>query len=447
MQVKPTLIGLAASLLVCGAAPALAQSSAQMDAMMAEIKRLRQEVDELKKAKATEAAKPAAAAAKATAEAKPGDTDWGDKINLLEIQQRDAVTMGDIPGGFRLPGSETSLRIYGYAEAHVIHDLKQTSTPDVFTDLTYQPLNNAGGLKGQTQWTAQTSRLGFESSTPTSLGTFNTKVEGDFYSYNNDAGRNRFRLRHAYGEYGGWLIGQTWSTFMDLDDTPETVDFNGPIGTPFSRVPMIRYTYGDSKAGYKLTFALEDPGSSTVTSSSGDATTVFPAWPQAVARYDQAFDGGQFNVRGLVTSVRSDTETKAGYGFGFGGSYKITEKDVLMGQYTIAEGPINNLYGSNGYSIAPSGAVTFDRNQGVVFGWSRTWSEQLRSNAVYSANFGKTATDQADNRRLQQVFLNVIYSPFKNVELGAEYIYGLRQTFTDGDGTLSRFDLMGRYSF
>ena len=112
-------------------------------------------------------------------------------------------------------------------------------------------------------------------------------------------------------------------------------------------------------------------------------------------RFSQTFDGGQFNVRGLVTSVRSDTETKVGYGFGFGSSYKITEKDLVMGQYTIAEGPINNLYGSNGYSIAPSGAVTFDRNQGVVFGWSRTWSEQLRSNAVYSANFGKTATDQA----------------------------------------------------
>ncbi len=438
MQLKPTLIGLAAALLVGGAAPVLAQSSAQIDEMMAEIKRLRQEVDELKKSKAAETAKAPAPAAKATAEAKPGDPGWGDRVELLEIRQRDAVTMGDIPGGFRLPGSETSLRIYGYAEAHVIHDFKQTSTPDVFTDPTYQPLNNAGGLTGQTQWTAETSRLGFETSTPTSLGTFNTKLEGDFYAYNNDAGRNRFRLRQAYGEYGGWLIGQTWSTFMDLDDLPETVDFNGPIGAPFSRVPMIRYTYGDPKAGYKLTFALEDPAGSQ---------GAYPAWPQAVARYDQAFDGGQFNVRGLVTSVRSDTETKAGYGFGIGGSYKLTGQDVLMGQYTIAEGPINNLYGSNGYSIATDGAITFDRNQGLVVGWARTWNEQLRSNVVYGGNFGKTATDQADNRRLHQVFINMIYSPIKNVELGAEYIWGLRETFTDGNGTLSRFDLMGRYSF
>jgi len=427
-----TILSAALAAAFTAGTPVQAQTAKDFEDMRQEIKRLRDEVNELKKSKAAEAAKP-------TAEAKPADPSWGDRIDLLEIRQRDAVTMGDIPGGFRLPGSETSLRIYGYAEAHAIHDFKQTSTPDVFTDLTYQPLNNAGGLTGQTQWTAQTSRLGFETSTPTSLGTFNTKLEGDFYAYNNDAGRNRFRLRQAYGEYAGWLIGQTWSTFMDLDDLPETVDFNGPIGAPFSRVPMIRYTYGDPKAGYKLTFALEDPGSS----SDGS----FPAWPQAVARYDRAFDGGQFNVRGLVTSVRSDTETKAGYGFGIGGSYKLTDKDVLMGQYTIAEGPINNLYGSNGYSIAPSGAITFDRNQGVVVGWARTWSEQLRSNVVYGANFGKTATDQADNRRLQQFFINMIYSPIKNVELGAEYIYGLRSTFTNGDGTLSRIDLMGRYSF
>ena len=45
------------------------------------------------------------------------------------------------------------------------------------------------------------------------------------------------------------------------------------------------------------------------------------------------------------------------------------------------------------------------------------------------------------------MFINVIYSPIKNVELGAEYIWGKRKTFTPETGTLSRFDLMGRYSF
>ena len=57
-------------------------------------------------------------------------------------------------------------------------------------------------------------------------------------------------------------------------------------------------------------------------------------------------------------------------------------------------------------------------------------------------------------KRLTQLHVGAIYSPIKNVELGAEYIYGQRKFFgvADGgsgssDGKLSRFDLMGRYSF
>jgi hypothetical protein len=45
------------------------------------------------------------------------------------------------------------------------------------------------------------------------------------------------------------------------------------------------------------------------------------------------------------------------------------------------------------------------------------------------------------------VHVGAIYSPIKNVELGAEYIHGLRKTFAGEEGKLSRFDLMGRYMF
>ena len=208
-----TQIAKAAALCAAMAFGALPVQAQTIDEMRAEMKKMREELNELKKAKA--------------AEAKPADSSgWGDRIEALEVKSKDAVVAGDIGGGLRIPGSETSLRIYGYAEAHAIHDFKQSNSPDLFTDPTFQPLNNAGGQTGKTKFTAETSRFGFETSTPTSLGTFNTKVEADFYAYG-DGTRNRLRLRHAYGEYGGWLIGQTWSTFMDLDDLPESVDFNG----------------------------------------------------------------------------------------------------------------------------------------------------------------------------------------------------------------------------
>ena len=423
MRLKLTLTALAAAMSF-GAVPVHAQT---IEEMRLEMKKLREELNELKKAKA--------------AEAKPADASgWGERIEALEIKSKDALVVGDIGGGFRIPGSETSLHIYGYAEAHAIHDFKQSGAPDIFTDLTFQPLNNAGGQTGKTKFTAETSRFGFESSTPTSLGTFNTKVEADFYSYGADDNRNRLRLRHAYGEYGGWLIGQTWSTFMDLDDLPETVDFNGPIGAPFSRRTMIRYTYGDAKAGYKLSFAAEDPEDQFGGGSANERM------PQLVARFDKSFDWGAVNLRGLAHEKRSATQTKYGLGVGVGGSFKLTDKDVFMGQYTYVDGDVDQLYGSNGYAIDGAGNITFDKNQGLVLGYARTFSDQLRGSFVLGFNRGKTA-QAVDNKTLGQLFVNLIYSPIKNVELGGEFIYGQRKTFAGESGTLSRFDLMGRYSF
>ena len=428
MMLNKTVIAAAVAAAFVSALPAQAQTAKDFEEMRAEIKRLRAEVDALKKG-AAPAAAPAADA-----------SGWGERIEQLEIKSKDAVVLGDIGGAFRLPGSETSVRFYGYAEAHAIHDLKRPGPSDSFTDLTFQPLDNSGGQKGKTKFTAQTSRFGFESSTPTGAGTFNTKLEMDFYSYSG-GNRNRLRLRHAYGEYSGWLIGQTWSTFMDVDDLPETVDFNGPIGAPFSRRTMIRYTYGDAKAGYKLTAALEDPEDQFGGGSANERL------PQIVLRADKSFDWGALNARVLAHEKRSFAEVKRGFGVGIGGSYKITDKDLLMGQYTRVDGDIDQLYGSNGYAIdAATGAITFDKNQGLVVGYAKTFNDQLRGTVSYGMNRGKTA-QAVDNRTLQQFFVNVIYAPIKNVELGAEYIYGKRKTFTPETGTMSRFDLMGRYSF
>ena len=118
-----------------------------------------------------------------------------------------------------------------------------------------------------------------------------------------------------------------------------------------------------------------------------------------------------------------------------------------MGQYTRVDGDVDALYGSNGYAIDPAtGAITFDHNQGVVLGYSHVFNDKLRSNVSLGFNRGKTAQG-ADNRTLKEGFVDFIYTPIKNVDLGAEWIYGERRTFSGQVGTLSRIDLMGRYSF
>ena len=52
-------------------------------------------------------------------------------------------------------------------------------------------------------------------------------IETDFYGSG-----SVLRLRHAYGSYGGLLAGQTWSTFVDDDNFPNTIDFESPMAFP-----------------------------------------------------------------------------------------------------------------------------------------------------------------------------------------------------------------------
>jgi hypothetical protein len=89
------------------------------------------------------------------------------------LRSKDAVVNGDIPGSFRLPGTETSLRFYGFAELNLVHEMKgDNSDSDYSTFLPYVPLNGSaqGDRRGMTYLTGRTSRIGFEASTPSSYG-------------------------------------------------------------------------------------------------------------------------------------------------------------------------------------------------------------------------------------------------------------------------------------
>lgn len=360
--------------------------------------------------------------------------------SLLALAPSDLLAQVPTASDSQPQGGTPTFKFYGALEGHAIRDFGQSGPSDIFTDLAFQPVNNSGGQKGKTRYTGETSKLGLDASVNINGAPLSAKLEIDFYGYAPDK-QNKPRLRQAYAEYGGWLVGKTWSTFMDLDDLPETVDFNGPIGSPFSRRVMLRYAWGDADKGYKWTVALEQPKDQFAGGSSGEKLPIF------VARVDKTLANGAYNLRVMSHEKRSPTDSKRGYGFGVGGRYKLTDKDTLMAQYTRVDGDIDMLYGSNGYAIdSNTGALSFDKNQGVVLGYARVFSERLRGNVALGFNSGKTA-QAIDNRSLSQIFVNLIYSPVKGLDLGAELIYGQRKTFTSDAGTMRRLDLMARFSF
>ena len=69
------------------------------------------------------------------------------------------------------------------------------------------------------------SRLGFEITRRTLIGDVFIRLETDF------AGKDGFRIRHAYGQLRRFLLGQTWSLFSHINALPTVVDFANPTGS------------------------------------------------------------------------------------------------------------------------------------------------------------------------------------------------------------------------
>lgn len=425
MKLSKIVLTLLAAGMGAGLLPqAHAADADRLAQLEAQLKMLQKEIEEMKKSAAK-------------------SQDVADLRDQVTAQGKESVVMGDIPNSIRVPGSETSLRVYGFAEAHMIKDFKGTAPGDLFTNMAEQPLNNSNPRQGKLAMTAQTSRFGFETVTPTALGPLHTQLEGDFYAYcGAECNRNRMRVRLAYGEYAGWMIGQNWSTFMDLDDGPETVDFNGPLGMPFSRPVQVRYTYA-LPTGASFKAALENP-------SDGAQR------PNLVLVAAKTFDWGGLNARFISHEQRMGDQSANGSGWGFGGSYKLTSDMTFMGQYVEVDGDADNalMVGAN-YPTNASGSVLLDRSRGVVLGLTNVFSPQLRATLAYGGIQSVYGTNDAyvlasgtgGNKRMNQWHLNFFYTPIKNVDLGAELLWGSRTTYAGEVGDLSRLNLVSRYTF
>ncbi len=465
MKVSATTLALLAAGVL--SLPAFGQTKADFDELRQEIARLRKEVNALK----SQATAPAASASAID-----------ERVEQLEIKQKDAVVVGDIGNSFRLPGSETSLRIYGFAEVNAVKEFKgDNSGNDYSTAIQYAPINDSTSRTGVGYLTARTSRFGLEASTPTAYGPLGIKIEGDFNNeprtgnsavsgsagniytqgWSNSYG---FRLRQAYGQFGGLLVGQTWSTFMDVDNSPETVDFNGPIGSTFIRQPQIRYAYNTKNSG-TFTVALENSVSYMLDNTGSAVTQGFSKLPDLIGRWDKSFDWGSMSVRGVSQEFRVNDGSgmevaKRGYGLGTTAFVKMRDaKDFLSLALTYGEGIGRYFNGVEGAAF-DGNSILLERVLGVVVGYQYKASDTLRANFVLGAqrNYDNdyTAFARANgldvgqygiNRRIYQAHVGFIYNPIKNVDLGAEYIFGQRETLAGEKGDMSRVNLSGKYYF
>ena len=385
------------------------------------------------------------------------------------------VVAGSTPGSFLVPGTDTSLKIYGNVRVDATYDFagrsNDTRNNDWSSAIFAQPLDtNSANLqrKNQLYATARASRLGIVTTTPSQWGDLEVKLEGDFNApndYMSELGSNgtQFRLRHAYGRWGNLLVGQTWSNFIDLRSYPDTVDFNPTGDVTLIRQTQLRYTL--PLGGSSLAFSVENPESlsglpPSQTLSNGGHND-FDRMPDFVVNWSLHGEKAHVSARAVTMEYNNDLRSKRGYAVGLSGSSRLGAGTLVAGVQG-GDGIGRYMFNSVLQGATDTGTdLRLWRAMGWHIGYTLPWSASFRSNFIASQTYfgtdeisnayGRFWAGKADefvpNKRIDQAGVNLLWGITKNVEAGIEYYWGRRITFADEEGTQHRINTMIQYNF
>lgn len=358
--------------------------------------------------------------------------------------------------------SNTEITLYGNVRADASYQFKGPNS--MYNLISAVPLEGTEAERKNSdkfQSTLNATRFGLNFKTPIS-GDHNLggKLEMDFFG---GAGRDTFRIRHAYLTYDDWLVGQTWSNFNALEYFPETVDASLSVGGSLTRVPQIKYTVPvDQKLN--LAFSLEDSKAETVTTAGTQNFTTDPdaklKLPSATGRINYKFDNGSaLSGRAFLTQKATNHEGNddfLAWGAALGGKYQVTDSTLLRFDYNHIKGDTKNVLWSNmAYVFDQNGKMRANEFDVLTLGITQKITPKLRS--TLGMGYMKAKDDNAfatlvkdvttQNESLKEAWINMFYTPVKTLNFGVEYMYGERKTFNDLTGKDNRINFTAIYDF
>lgn len=323
-------------------------------------------------------------------------------------------------GYFQVPGTETTMKIYGKAETWAYYNL-QTSNNDLDA-----PADQTTMEKNTTDsWTV--GRIGVTTTTPSSYGDVNVKVEfeaktvgGGTNSYGNS-----WRMRHMYGEFHGLLIGQTTSLFNAWHSVPAYNDtyFGDFWGT--SRTRQIRYTFAPAD-GFQLGISMENDKTVDPITPTPHQSTKFGQAFVAAGTYSADWGAvtasiGYQKLHDWVKVGTVETKTNGSVtSFAVSGMWNITENDNLIVNLQDGLGQHGSDFG-DGFVLDGNKFKAYKvRYMGL--GYGHNWGNGFDSNI----GIGRTTHPKKESLGKEKItrdelFVNTNWQVTKNVKWGVEY--------------------------
>lgn len=371
-------------------------------------------------------------------------------------------------------GAEAEFEVYGFAQADYIQDFGRV---DPAWDDTLRPTRietdaTDFGTDNQAVISVRQSRFGVNATLPVNAGQIKTKFEFDLFGVGVDEGQTTIRLRHAYGEWGQWLAGQTHSLFMDNDVFPNVIDYWGPAGMVFLRTPQIRWMPVKTE-GFMMAVAIEKPSNDIDTGQIPELVrSISPDFGGTIQNDEKVPDltgqvringgFGHLQLSGILRRVGFETigtpeNNPKGFDVGWGTSLtsgvKFLTKDRLLLSGTYGKG-IASYMNDGGVDLAPEGGPGALSAETVpLWGISayidHYWGEKWSTSIGY-------ARTQVDNRSFQSgdafqrgeyASVNLLHTPMKNALMGLELLWGQRVNFDQTSGQDIRSQVSFKYTF
>jgi len=368
------------------------------------------------------------------------------------------------------------MNLYGYGRLNASYDVDSDQALSTRSGSFSGLAGNDDAADGHFGADAFQSRIGLTTMTPQGV---KINLEGDFRG----SGGGSLRLRHAYGEYSGVLMGQTWSNFNSFVGNTATLDFDSLPGLAGlqGRVAQARYTSGP------LSVSLEDPqasilGATEVTAAgtqvgvdaNGDpvfvgrstSSTQKDSLPALTARLEDSAGGLSYSAAVLAHQIGYDDGTNDESAVGFAtfvaAKMALTDMITIQGTLSYTDGANSFLYRSGENFGAESAYIDGSGDVETISGYGGSVGAGINLGGGRSVNIGYglvevdwddaesdlgTAEVADKSETNSAIMANYQWTPVKNVMMGVEYQFLDRENVDDTDGDASRILFAAQYNF
>jgi DcaP outer membrane protein len=379
-----------------------------------------------------------------------------------------------IPMGLAFAAEDTSqsnIEVIGSLQTDYIQDFKRVdgNWDDTLRPSKIPTQEGQFGADGQAIIGVRQSGMGVRFAVPAGAHELKGLFYFDLFGSGANEGETTFHLSRAYAEWGSLLAGYFYTSFMDVDISPNVIDYWGPPGMVYVKNPQLRWTALDDDR-YRIAVAIERPSDDIDPGQIRDFDPVLgenlqsdEEIPDLTAQFRMKGDWGHLQTAALFRRIgfeTAGTPNNEPSGDEFGWGVNVTSAinlfggdDQLLVGVVYGEG-IASYMNDGGTDLSANGTFaapepTTVELLGVSAYYNHQWNERWTSAIGYSRTEVNNTDLQSDDAFKFGAYAsaNLLFSPDEHVLIGAEALWGQREDKNGQNGDDVRIQFTVRYSF